>query len=60
MCFGFLKQIWRAAFIITLSQCMITEAEGGSKGGKFLKKLWCYIGRRVQQGNLLLSTELIT
>ena len=29
------------------------------KGGKFLKRLWCCIGERVQQGNLVLSTELI-
>ena len=31
-----------------------------NKGGKFLKKLWCYVGGRVKQGNLVLSTELIT
>ena len=31
----------------------------GFKGGKFLKKLWCCIARRVYQGNLVLSTELI-
>ena len=29
-------------------------------GGKFLKKLWCCVGGRVKQGNLVLSTELIT
>ena len=29
-------------------------------GGKFLKKLWCCVGGRVQQGNLVLSTVLIT
>ena len=27
--------------------------------GKFLKKLWCCVGERVLQGNLVLSTELI-
>ena len=31
-----------------------------NKGGKFLKKLWCCVGGRVKQGNLVLSTELIT
>ena len=31
-----------------------------NKGGKFLEKLWCLLGGRVQQGNLVLSTELIT
>ena len=31
-----------------------------NKGGNFLKKLWCCIGKRVYQGNLVLSTELIT
>ena len=31
-----------------------------NKGGKFLKKLWCCVSRRVQHGNLVLSTELIT
>ena len=30
-----------------------------NKGGKFLKKLWCSVGGRVRQGNLVLSTELI-
>ena len=30
------------------------------EGGKFLKKLWCCVSGRVQQGNLVLSTELIT
>ena len=30
------------------------------KGGKFLEKLWCCVGGRVQQGNLVLSTELKT
>ena len=25
---------------------------------KFLKKLWCCVGGRVQQGNLVLTTEL--
>ena len=30
------------------------------KGGGSLKKLWCCIGGREQQGNLVLSTELIT
>ena len=29
------------------------------EGGKFLKKLWCCVSGRVQQGNLVLSTELI-
>ena len=29
------------------------------KGGKFLKKLWCCVGGRVYQGNLVLSTQLI-
>ena len=28
------------------------------KGGKFLKKLWSCVSRRVQQGNLVLSSEL--
>ena len=27
---------------------------------KFLKKLWCCVGGRVQQGNLVLLTELLT
>ena len=31
-----------------------------NKGGKFLKKLWCYVNGRVQHGNLVLSTEFIT
>ena len=31
-----------------------------NKGGKFLKKLWCSVGGRVEQGNFVLSTELIT
>ena len=30
-----------------------------SKGCTFLKKLWYCIGERVQQGNLVLLTELI-
>ena len=30
------------------------------KGGKFLRKLWCCVGRRVEQGYLVLSTQLIT
>ena len=30
-----------------------------NKGGKFLKKLWCCLGRRVYQDNLVLSIELI-
>ena len=30
------------------------------EGGKFLKKLWCCVSGRVQQGSLVLSTELIT
>ena len=30
------------------------------EGGKFLKKLWRCVSGRVQQGNLVLSTELIT
>ena len=30
------------------------------KGGKFLKKLWCCVRRRVQQGNLVLSTVLVS
>ena len=29
-------------------------------GDKFPKKLWCCVVGRVQQGNLVLSTELIT
>ena len=33
---------------------------GSDKRGKFLKKLWCCVGGRVQQGNLVLSTDLIT
>ena len=31
-----------------------------AEGGKFLKKQWCCIGGRVQQGNIVLSTEFIT
>ena len=31
-----------------------------NKGGKFLKKLWCCVGGKVQQGNLVLTTELNT
>ena len=31
-----------------------------NEGDKFLKKLWCCVGGRKQQGNLLLATELIT
>ena len=31
-----------------------------NKGGKFLEKLWCCVGGRVSQSNLVLSTELIT
>ena len=31
-----------------------------NEGGKFLKKLWCCVGGRKQQGNLPLATELIT
>ena len=31
-----------------------------NKVGKFLKKLWCCVGGRAEQGNLELSTELIT
>ena len=31
-----------------------------NKGGKFLKKLWCCIGGEVKQGNLVLSTELLS
>ena len=31
-----------------------------NKGDEFLQKLWCCIGGRVQQGNLVLSFELIT
>ena len=31
-----------------------------NKGGKFLKKLWCCVDGRVKQGNLVLSTTLIT
>ena len=31
-----------------------------NKGRKFLKKLKCCVSRRVYQGNLVLSTELIT
>ena len=27
--------------------------------GKFLKKLWCCVSGIVQQGNLVLSTELV-
>ena len=30
------------------------------EGGKFLKKLWCCVSGRVQQGNMVLLTELIT
>ena len=30
-----------------------------NKGGKFLKKLWCCLGGRVYQDNLVLSIELI-
>ena len=31
-----------------------------NKGGKFLKKLWYCVDGRVKQGNLVLSTTLIT
>ena len=31
-----------------------------NKGSKFLKKLWCFVGGGVQQGNSVLSTALIT
>ena len=30
------------------------------KGGTFLKKLWCCVGGRVWQGDLVLSIQLIT
>ena len=30
------------------------------KGGKFLRKLWYWVGGRVEQGSLVLSTELKT
>ena len=30
-----------------------------NKGSEFLKKMWCCIGGRVQQGNLVSSIELI-
>ena len=36
------------------------EVQRNNKRGRFLKKLWCCVGRRVKQVNLLLSTELIT
>ena len=36
------------------------EAVVLKKGGKFIKELWCCISGRIQQGNLVLSTELIT
>ena len=29
-----------------------------NKGGKLLKKLWCCVDGRVEQGHLVLSTEL--
>ena len=31
-----------------------------NKGSKFLEKLWCCVGGRVSQSNLVLSNELIT
>ena len=34
--------------------------QGKPWGGKFLEKLWYCAGGRVQQGNLVISTELIT
>ena len=30
-----------------------------NKGGKFLKKLWCCVGGKVKENNLVLSTQLI-
>ena len=30
-----------------------------SKGGKFLKKVWCYVGEGVKEDNLVISTGLI-
>ena len=30
-----------------------------SKGGKFLKKLWCCVSERVLLGNLVLCTGLV-
>ena len=30
-----------------------------NRGGKFQKKQWCRVGRRVLRGNLILSTKLI-
>lgn len=31
-----------------------------NKGSEFLKKLWCFVGGGVQQGNSVLSAALIT
>ena len=31
-----------------------------NQGGKFVKKLWCCVGGRVKQSNLVLSIEFIT
>ena len=31
-----------------------------NKRSEFLKKLWCFVGGGVQQGNSVLSTALIT
>ena len=39
---------------------LIESSSTSNEGGKFLKKLWCCVGGRVQQGNLVLSTELKT
>ena len=30
------------------------------RGVKFLKKLWCCVGERVEKGNLILLAEFIT
>ena len=45
----------------TLIGCNNVKTNLQHKGGKFLKILrWCWVGRRLKQGNMVLSTELIS
>ena len=46
-------------YIWTLNRLILRILQS-KKGGKFLKKLWCCVGGRVEQGNSVLSTDLIT
>ena len=50
----------RAERIIRAKQVVPLKHTNLHKWGKFLKKLWCCVGGRIQQGNLVLVTELIT